>query len=141
MEKKTILLLFAVSAFITAFMSSGKQSLPKMNLSNQKIDTLFISDSIFQIIEYNKLGNINSIVTYNSSLKMGEYVSTQSIDFHDNGTISEIYMVNGVKKDSTIDGNFNYVEQINNIKISEDGIVDNVIFMKHFNSVMKFDNW
>lgn len=97
-----------------------------------RIDTLIISDSVFQIVEYQN-GIIKSVLLINDKQKTGNYVPDQEIVFHDNGVLSEIFMHNSVEID-TISNDVKY--QINRLNMSDKGVVNKALFMKDYKFIV-----
>ena len=136
---RNLIIGFFLGVFIFLGFSMARIDRTKQSavLSSNRIDTLSVSDSIFQVVKYTEKG-ISSIKYMNKKKQQSSDVSAQEIVFHDNGVIKSINMYNGTKL-MEVDGVKQYVYQNNFISFSSNGILEKSQFMKDFQIISKYN--
>lgn len=135
---KNSLIVFFAGILLVSCLSTNKGDSEKKNIATSEhsrgIDTINISDSSYQIVEYFESG-IHSI-NFMSKSKTSD-VSTQEIIFHSNGVVKSIDMINGSK--IIVNGNSKqYVYQNNYISFSENGRLKTSKFMDDFRIISEY---
>lgn len=100
------------------------------------IDTVYISDSILQVLSMDK-GVVKSIEIINKSKMTGEFVKSQYITFHDNGVLSKFEMIHGKKIEKQNDYQVVVIQE-NVFSFSDKGILQKSMFMNDFNIISEY---
>ena len=136
--KYSIILISITTVLFYSFYDNKKNILfPDVQIRNNTIDTFLVSDSILQIVRM-KNGRIYSLELINKKENKGEYVIHQTIDFHENGVISEVFMLNGQEEIKKKNNDILYSYQMNVVEIDTNGGLVSGSFMKDFKVISKY---
>lgn len=127
--------LFLCSLLIYSYgeVKKGLDSDPSIEKLN-RIDTLYVSDSVYQIVKWED-GIIRNVKMIDA-----KGVMAQNIQFYENGIISFINMTLDIRWEK--EGDFEIANyQINQLKLNEKGELVDCIFVKDFETVLKYSSF
>lgn len=111
----------------------GLDSDPSIEKLN-RIDTLYVSDSVYQIVKW------EGGIIRNVKMIDAKGVMAQNIQFYENGIISFINMTLDIRWEK--EGDFEIANyQINQLKLNEKGELVDCIFVKDFETVLKYSSF